>query len=118
MNDGSHVFVFGSNLHGRHGAGAAKEAFNSWQAIEGKSSGRQGMSYAIPTKDLNMYTLPIKEICLWVNHFRSYVQNHPKLTFLITKIGCGLAGYEESEIKPLFKNFPNNCILPKGWRYD
>ena len=116
MNNGHHVFVFGSNLAGIHGAGAARTAYDHWGAIKGSGVGRQGMSYAIPTKDARIQTLPLGDIQHYVLDFLMYAGKHPKLTFLITKVGCGLAGYRESQISPLFETVPDNCILPRGWR--
>ena len=115
MNDGKSIFVFGSNLAGRHGAGAAKEALLHWGAIHGQGEGPQGQSYALPTKDADIQTLPLKEIRKYVGQFAAFVNAHPELTFLITKIGCGLAGYKEEQIEPLFEGAPDNCVLPIGW---
>ncbi len=116
MNDGKHVFCFGSNLAGRHGAGAAKEALNYWGAKYGRAIGHHGKSYAIPTKDFKLKTLPLDKISLYVEDFKDWAESLPDLTFLVTKIGCGLAGYEESDIAPMFKDAPSNCVLPEGWR--
>lgn len=116
LNDGGHIFVFGSNEAGRHGAGAAKTAFDHWGAIYGQGEGRQGCSYGIPTKDGDLNTLPISTITEAVERFGIYALENPDLTFLVTKIGCGLAGYPEQQIKPLFKGVPENCILPPNWK--
>lgn len=110
------IFVFGSNLAGRHGKGAALHAIKHEGAIYGKGFGFQGTSYAIPTKDENLKTLPLNVIMSYVHAFISDASAHPHLTFLVTKIGCGLAGYKEDDIKPMFKRAPKNCILPDGWR--
>lgn len=93
------VFVFGSDLASRHG----------------KDIGRQGNSYAIPTKDEKIRTLRLNEIGYHVNEFLKYAENNKNETFQVTKIGCGLAGYSEKIIAPLFRYAPENCILPKGW---
>jgi hypothetical protein len=109
------IFVFGSNLAGRHGKGAAKDAVREWGAQYSVGIGRTGEAYAIPTKDRNLNTLPLKEINLYVDDFLHYAKSHPDLEFFVTRIGCGLAGYTEEQIKPMFMNSPLNCILPEGW---
>lgn len=110
------IFVFGSNLAGRHGKGAALFARKYRGAIIGHGFGRQGNSYAIPTKDANLRTLPLPQIAGHVNLFLDYARKHPDDKFLVTKVGCGLAGYTEEEIAPIFAKAPDNCILPDGWR--
>lgn len=110
------IFVFGSNLAGRHGKGAALFAIQNHGAIYGQGIGRQGNSYAIPTKDQYLQTLSLKIISRHVENFLAYARAHSNEKFSITKIGCGLAGYKESDISPMFKNALSNCELPKGWR--
>lgn len=110
------VFVFGSNLAGRHGAGAARFARTHRGAVYGSGEGRQGQSYAIPTKDSKLRTLPLDQIALHVEKFLEYAAGHPGLTFEVTRVGCGLAGYSDEQIAPLFKGAPDNCALPIGWR--
>jgi hypothetical protein len=110
------IFVFGSNLAGRHGKGAALTAKLEHGAIYGRGIGRQGESYAIPTKDGNLNVLPLSEIQKHVTMFIKYAEENRDLEFFVTKIGCGLAGYKESEISPFFMNAPGNCVLPEGWR--
>lgn len=109
------IFVFGANKAGRHGAGSAKEAVMNWGAVYGQGEGRQGYSYGIPTKDEKLKVLPLDEIQTSVNYFIQYANEHPELEFILCKIGCGLAGYREEQIAPMFKNSPNNVIKPKGW---
>lgn len=99
------VFVFGSNLAGRHGKGAAKAALDLHGAVRGQGEGMQGSSYAIPTKDAKLKVLPLEEIRLHVFDFVSFAELHPELTFNVTKIGCGLAGYTPEEIAPLFPDW-------------
>jgi len=106
------VFVFGSNLAGVHGAGAAKYALETQGAVWGQGIGHFGDSYAIPTKDRDIRTLPIDVIRVHVNGFIEYARNCPELTFQVTPIGCGLAGYTPKDIAPLFENAPPNCIMP------
>lgn len=116
MNDGKTIFVFGSNLAGIHGGGAAFEAQKHWGASPGIGCGRKNYSYGIPTKDSNIETLPLDFIKIEVDLFIEYAHTYPELRFLVTAIGCGLAGYTEADIKPMFTNAPANCELPEGWR--
>lgn len=110
------IFVFGSNEAGRHGAGAALAARRHHGAVYGVGVGRTGDAYAIPTKDRELRTLPIAAIARHVAQFIAYARNHPELSFQVTRIGCGLAGYRDKDIAPLFANAPANCRLPDGWR--
>ena len=112
------IFVFGSNLAGRHGKGAALCARNVHGAVYGVGVGRTGNAYAIPTKDERIRTLPLERIAGYVAEFLEYAKAHPDIEFEVTKIGCGLAGYRESDIAPMFKDAPLNCHLPDGWRYS
>ena len=112
------IFVFGSNLAGRHGKGAAKTALRRYGAIYGQGVGRQGNAYAIPTKDDQLNILSLARIAVYVADFLTYAREHPTLTFQVTKIGCGLAGYTEDQIAPLFKRAPSNCTLPEGWEHE
>ena len=105
------IFVFGSNLAGRHGKGAALHARKHWGAIYGRGIGRQGNSFAIPTKDGGLHTLPLSEIQQYVNGFLFYAREHPELTFQVTAIGTGLAGYSADQIGPMFADAPANCNL-------
>jgi hypothetical protein len=106
------IFVFGSNLSGRHGKGAALWAKQHRGAIYSQGEGRQGDSYAIPTKNENLKTLPVLVIGVHVNRFLRYAAEHPELTFELTPIGCGLAGYRPGDIAPLFAEAPANVQLP------
>ena len=112
----TNIFVFGSNLAGRHGAGSAKEALLKHGAVTGQGRGLQGQSYALPTKDERLRTLPLDVIHVHVECFKMFAGMHPHLTFNVVKIGCGLAGYMEEQIAPMFKGSPVNVNLPKGWR--
>lgn len=109
------VFVFGSNLSGRHGKGAAKVALQHYGAQYGNGFGLQGKSYAIPTKDERLQTLPLDRIENYIRNFIEDAKLHPELRFGITHIGCGLAGYNwERDILPLFPEvLPSNCIYLK-----
>lgn len=116
--ENNEVFVFGSNLRGLHGAGAAKKALE-FGAEMGQGVGLYGNTYAIPTKDLNIETLHIKVVTKHVNKFINFAKNRQDLTFLVTKIGCGLAEYEVEQIAPLFKKAIgiSNIVLPKEFTY-
>jgi hypothetical protein len=116
MNDGINVFVFGSNLAGIHGAGAAKEALVYWGAQWGVGEGRVRDSYALPTKDRHIKTLPLAEIEKHVKRFFEIATARWDRTFLVTRIGCGLAGYKDSDIAPMFKDAPSNCVMPDEWK--
>lgn len=107
------IFVFGSNLAGRHGAGSAREAVLNHGAIYGVGIGLQGKSYAIPTKAHDLSVLPLHDIASHVWNFIEFAKQHPELTFNVVAIGCGLAGYKPKQIAPLFKDAPLNCNLPK-----
>ena len=107
------VFVFGSNLSGRHGKGAAKLAL-TWGAKWGQASGLQGRTYGIPTKNASITrTLSINEIKPFVDEFIRFAKESD-LTFYVTEIGCGLAGYKPKDIAPLFINavLVENIYLP------
>lgn len=110
------IFVFGSNLAGRHGKGAALEARTKYAAEYGVGEGRTGFAYAIPTKDRELRPRALGNIELSVETFIAYAKAHPELEFLVARVGCGLAGYVDDEIAPMFKDAPANCELPDGWR--
>lgn len=105
------IFVFGANEAYRHGAGAALYAKQKFGARQGMA-GLVGQSYGIPTKDSFIQTLPLSKIAVHVNIFLKCALDHPDLEFLVTPIGCGLAGYRPADIAPLFKNVPVNVLLP------
>jgi hypothetical protein len=107
------IFVFGSNLAGKHNGGGAKIAFEKFGAIYGQGVASQGQSYAIPTLGFNFEKIPLAEIRTYIDLFFNYAYNHPQYEFLVTKIGCGIAGYRISEIAPLFLNPFKNIILPE-----
>ena len=104
------IFVFGSNLAGSHGGGAARLAYSRFGAVWGQGVGLQGRSYAIPTMQGGVET-----IRPYVDDFIEFAQKHTDLTFYVTKIGCGIAGFQDEDIAPLFdKAFDvENIILPK-----
>lgn len=111
----SMIFVFGSNLAGRHGKGAALWAKEKCGVVYGVGVGRTGNSYAIPTKDAKLNSLPLDIIRKFVGEFLQYAQEHPELEFFVTRVGCGLAGYTDQDIAPMFAGAPKNCTLPAGW---
>ena len=110
------IFVFGSNQSGRHGKGAAKTALG-WGAVWGQAEGLQGRTYGIPTKNSSITeTLELNEIKPYVDRFIDFAKTRPDLIFLVTEVGCGLAGYKDEDIAPMFKGFPDNCKFHKDWR--
>jgi len=110
------IFVFGSNLAGRHGKGAALFALKNHGAVYGRGRGLQGNSYAIPTKDEHIRTLPLGAIRTHVGRFLEFAGKFPDTAFMLTPIGCGLAGYKPEQIAPFFKGAPSNVILPPEFK--
>jgi hypothetical protein len=109
------IFVFGSNLAGRHGAGAARVALLHHGAVYGNGIGKEGNSYAIPTKDTRIESLPLHDIQKYVSSFIEYADRHPELDFQVTQIGCGLAGFTPEQIAPMFEAAPSNCQFDSAW---
>ena len=112
------IFVFGSNQSGRHGKGAAKTALG-WGAIWGQAEGLQGRTYGIPTKNSSITrTLDLDEIKPYVDRFIEFAKENTELIFLVTEVGCGLAGLKPKQVAPLFEGAINveNIHLPeKFW---
>lgn len=110
------IFVFGSNLACRHGKGAALDAAR-FGASNNRCHGLDGSVYGIPTKDENMKVLPIDRIRKYVDNFIFDATNYPDMTFLVTQIGCGLAGYSPEQIAPLFVSAidVDNIYLPESF---
>lgn len=111
------IFVFGSNEAGLHGAGAAHTAVK-WGAKMGVGVGISGKTYAIPSKDFNISTLPVSVISEYVETFIRFVKLYPHFIFKVTDIGCGLAGHKEEDIAPLFEeliNYDNVHFSEKFW---
>jgi hypothetical protein len=106
------IFVFGSNLEGAHGGGAALMAYRKFGAVWGQGVGLQGQSYGIPTMQGSVET-----IRPYVDEFIGFARQHPELTFLVTRVGCGIAGFLDEEIAPLFAEAHKveNIVLPLGW---
>lgn len=109
------IFVFGSNLAGIHGKGAALDALRLYGAVYGVGEGLRGNSYALPTKDAHLRRLPLDAILGHVNRFKDFARTRLDLQFFVTRIGCGLAGYKDIQIAPMFYDLPENCELPRGW---
>lgn len=109
------VFVFGSNLAGIHGAGAAKQALK-YGARMGHGVGPCGRSYAIPTKDAELYVLPLQSIKPYIDRFVKATHDYPSIKFFVTRVGCGLAGYKDEDIAPMFRGCGSNCNFPEQWK--
>jgi hypothetical protein len=112
---GDWVWVFGSNLAGRHGKGAAAVARTNFQAEYGVGEGVTGNSYAIPTKGRRLEVLPLSAIEQSITAFLQHARAHPAQRFFVTRVGCGLAGYQDEQIAPLFAGAPANCSMPDAW---
>lgn len=108
--DKNEIFVFGSNGQGAHFGGAAAIAVHKFGAIMGQPEGLQGQSYAINTMD------SFEEMKRQIMRFLDFAKQHTELTFLVTEIGCGIAGYEPEQIAPLFNGYTSNVILPKTFK--
>lgn len=107
------IFVFGSNLAGHHGGGAALLAWRKWGAVWGQGVGLQGQTYGIPT----MHGGP-EAIRPYVDEFVGFARRHPELTFLVTEVGCGIAGFTPAQIAPLFADavgVENICLPQRFW---
>ncbi|WGW11700.1 hypothetical protein LWF01_16640 [Saxibacter everestensis] len=103
------IFVFGSNDSGQHGAGAALLAYQRFGAVWGQGHGPMGQSYGISTMEgFELFRRNAAE-------FNRFASAHPELTFLLTKVGCGIAGYTEAQVAPLFAEAPPNVVKPEGW---
>lgn len=119
MRQHNAIFVFGSNTAGVHGAGAALYALKNYGAIPGIGFGPQGRAFGIPTRDYNNGTIVTLDLWIieeFVGQFKLWATLHPEQTFIVTRIGCGYAGYTDSQIAPMFRDAPWNCELPDDWR--
>lgn len=111
------IFVFGSNMSGIHGAGAAKAARLQYGAVMGVAEGPTGRCYAIPTVALRIGgPLPIDKIESAIYRFLRFVAANPKEEFFVTRVGCGLAGYHDMQIARFFKEATSNCNFPETWK--
>lgn len=114
------IFVFGSNRAGRHGKGAARYAFENYGARHGIGEGLTGDAYALPTKGCNLERLPFTEIDAAICRFIQFARNNPNLTFILTPIGTGLAGYSKRAIWSVLRRegLPSNVRLSSSWVND
>ncbi|MFW2097730.1 hypothetical protein ACG9ZL_16115 [Acinetobacter sp. ULE_I057] len=110
------VFVFGSNMAGTHQGGAAKSAHLHFGATKGVGRGWAGQSFAIPTMNEHLQQMPLSQIQHYIDDFKIYTKNHPKIKYFITSVGCGVAGYKVEEIAPMFKGISRNVIFPASFR--
>ncbi len=108
------VFVFGSHVTGHHGGGAARQAVERFGAVVGQGEGLQGQSYAIPTMNGKQLFQDA------IDRFIAFATAHPETTFLLTRVGCGIAGHDEREVIEMFRQatpdgWPANIVPPEGW---
>lgn len=110
------IFVFGSNRAGIHGAGAALYARKFHSAEMGVGEGPTGNCYALPTKGFKIEKISLDEIQKAVDNFLVFAMGRPTQKFQVTKVGCGLGGYSNEVIAPLFKKAPDNCLFDEDWK--
>lgn len=103
------VFVFGSNSAGLHGGGAARIAHERFGAVWGEGHGHHGQSYAIDTMS------GLDGLAAEARAFAAYAAEHPELRFLLTAVGCGIAGYTPEQVAPLFAGIPQNVTVPAAF---
>lgn len=111
LEKGHRVFVFGSNLLGRHFEGSALHALKFYGAVYGQGDGWQGEAYAIPVRDRELRVLPPPEVYEWVRRFVRFARANPTMTFLVSEVGCGSEGYDATCMAPMFHDCPPNCQL-------
>ena len=109
------IIVFGSNLNGNHSGGLAKECVEKYNAKDGVGEGHTGQCYAFPTLDKDMHQVTEIQLQQSVQKLISFANNSTGSIILLTKVGCGIAGFKEKDIKEYFKDLPANIIKPKGW---
>jgi len=109
-----YIFVFGSNLSGFHGAGAALAALRYYGAEMAVAEGLTGFAYAIPTKDVNINFMSLEEVKPYIARFVQFTHRNGQLNFFVTRVGCGLAGFLDEEIAPLFRD-AINCSFAWEW---
>lgn len=112
----SEIFVFGSDLEGRHTKGAALHARNNFGAVMGQPEGLMGRCYALPTVSHNLKKMDLQDIQEWVRRFIVYAETHPNMRFFMTRVGCELAGYSNERIAPMFVGAPENINFPIDWK--
>lgn len=109
------IIVFGSNLNGNHAGGLARLCADKFGAAEGVGEGATGQCYAFPTLDESMQKVTEEQLKESVKRLIDFAHNKSSNIILLTKVGCGIAGFDEDEIKEYFKDLPANIIKPKGW---
>jgi len=109
------IFVFGSNIAGRHGKGAARTAFQKHGAIYGKGHGIMGNSYALATCGRYFEPLPLPMIEMNVERFLGFASGDLSNKFQVTRVGCGLGGYQDEDIAPMFTHAPDNVFFDTKW---
>lgn len=114
------IFVFGSNLNGYHAGGAARMAASNFGAKFGQGEGLQGQSYALPTLSKDMKRLPIEQLESSLDRLIECANKNSDLTFFMTKVGCGIAGFKVGQIAQLFfdREIPENIVLPREFVKD
>jgi hypothetical protein len=110
------IFVFGSNRSGIHGAGAAYTARLNYGAVMGVGEGLTGRSYALPTVGYRITLIELDAVQTHVLNFIEFARSRPDLTFQVTKVGCGLGGFRNHEIAPMFDMAPENCWFDSAWK--
>lgn len=110
------VFVFGSNEAGRHGAGAALQARRKFGAEYGVGEGLTGQCYAFPTLDGSLHRRSRVQLLASRDRLYEVCEANPGKSFLLTKVGCGLAGFAEADMRAMFALPPKNLVLPEDWR--
>jgi hypothetical protein len=112
---GHEIFVFGSNLAGLHAGGAARVAHARFGAEWGVGEGLTGRSYAFPTLGADMRKVTTDALAGSVRRLWACAEAHPDKVFLLTKVGCGIAGFDEATMAALFAGGPANIVKPAGW---
>lgn len=115
--DDPRIFVFGSNVPGLHGGGAAGYARDKLGAKMGVGEGLTGNAYALPTCYMPGEPITLQELVVYVDNFLTFASDHPDLRFFLSKVGCGIAGFDEEVVKTIFQelNVPENVDMPPDW---
>lgn len=116
INLSTAIFVFGSNLSGIHGAGAARTARLRYGAQMGVGEGLTGQSYALPTVGYRITPIHLDEVQGYVQNFINFARSRPDLEFQVTQAGCGLGGFRKNDIAPMFEMAPENCWFDSAWK--
>lgn len=112
------LFVFGSNLAGRHGSGSARAAYDHYGAAMGVFNGHTGDAYAIPTVDTAIQPLPIEVIGMYIDELHQFAKIYPNFNLFVTRLGCGIAGFTDEEVARQFANvsWTGNFDFPIEWK--